>query len=80
MSHVTPAGTEVLPCMKFTCNSTLYHVMALSGRSGDGVRHDQTLITYIAYKKTTDPVRDDYLYPQLSAEEFDRSCTLVRKH
>ena len=76
--HVTPAGTIVVPGMKFTRAGTLYEVACLSGVS-KGEPYDQTLITSIGYKKPTDPMRrEDMRYPQIAADDFDRTCTLVR--
>ena len=76
--HVTPAGTQVVPGMKFTRAGTLYQVACLSGVS-KGEPYDQTLITSIGYKKPTDPMRrEDMRYPQIAASLFDSICTLVR--
>ena len=76
--HVTPAGTQVMPGMKFTLAGTLYEVACLSAVS-KGEPYDQTLITSIGYKKPAEPRRQlDMRYPQIAADDFDRTCTLVR--
>ena len=79
--HVTPAGTQVVPGMKFTRAGTRYTVIALNTRSGGvefaHVPHDKEMITLIRYKKVTDPLRDLLAYPTMSGAEFDATCTLV---